>query len=62
VKISRSVYITNKMIASFSLGFRFMFISIPFAFYSVGYVALVVSTIIILMFLVSIDYLEPLGI
>lgn len=40
----------------FSLGFRFMFIALPFAFLSVGAVALVISTGVLLIFLYFYDY------
>lgn len=39
-----------------SLGFRFLFVSIPFAFYSLGPTALVVSTALMVVFLYSWDH------
>ena len=41
---------------SFSLGFRFMFVSIPFAFYAAGPEALLISTGLILLFLYQVDH------
>jgi hypothetical protein len=58
-KMSRGEYITKKMILSFSLGFRFMFISIPFVFYSSGCIALLIATVVIMAFLISMDRMEP---
>ena len=48
----------RNMLVSFSLGFRFMFVSIPFIFYKVGPIALIVVTGFMLMFLYSLDHLE----
>ena len=39
----------------FSFGFRFLFISIPFMFFNIGPLALVVSTFMLLVFLFVID-------
>jgi hypothetical protein len=41
---------------SFSLGFRFMFVSIPFAFYAAGPEALLIATGLILLFLYQVDH------
>jgi uncharacterized membrane protein len=44
--------------SSFSLGFRFLFVAIPFAFYSAGPIALMIATAVILLFLIVIDHVE----
>lgn len=46
------------MLSSFSLGFRFLFVSIPFAFYAAGPMALVIASAVILIFLYNIDHVE----
>lgn len=46
------------MSTCFSLGFRFLFVSIPFAFYSVGPIGLIVASAVILIFLFEIDHVE----
>ena len=46
------------MSSSFSLGFRFLFVAIPFAFYSAGPVALMIVSAVILLFLIEIDHVE----
>ena len=46
------------MSSSFSLGFRFLFVSIPFAFYSAGPIALIISSSVILLFLFDIDHVQ----
>ena len=46
------------MSSCFSLGFRFLFVSIPFAFYSAGPIALIVASAVILIFLFEIDHVE----
>ena len=45
------------LVVSFSLGFRFLFISIPFVLYVAGPEALVISTVGMLLFMVMWDYL-----
>lgn len=39
-----------------SLGFRFLFVSIPFAFYVSGPLALVIATAVIIVFSYNYDY------
>ena len=46
------------MSSSFSLGFPFLFVAIPFAFYSAGPIALMVVSAVILLFLIEIDHVE----
>lgn len=46
------------MSSSFSLGFRFLFVAIPFAFYSAGPIALMIVSAVILLFLLEIDHVE----
>lgn len=46
------------MLSAFSLGFRFLFVTIPFAFYSAGPIPLIVATFVILLFLYHIDHIE----
>jgi uncharacterized membrane protein len=46
------------MSSSFSLGFRFLFVAIPFAFYSAGPIALMIVSAVILLFLIEIDHVE----
>lgn len=46
------------MLSCFNLGFRFLFVSIPFAFYSVGPVALIITSAVMLVFLFDIDHVE----
>ena len=46
------------MLSSFSLGFRFLFVAIPFGFYSAGPLALIIATAVILIFLINIDHVE----
>jgi Protein of unknown function, DUF599 len=46
------------MSSSFSLGFRFLFVSIPFAFYAAGPVALIIASGVILIFLFDIDHVQ----
>ena len=46
------------MLSSFSLGFRLLFVSIPFAFYSAGPIALIIASSVILIFLYNIDHVE----
>lgn len=46
------------MSSSFNLGFRFLFVAIPFAFYSAGPLALIIATVVILVFLFDIDHIE----
>jgi len=46
----------RQMFSYFHFGFRFMFLSIPFIFYSVGPEALIITTIALLMFLYVYDY------
>jgi uncharacterized membrane protein len=46
------------MLSCFNLGFRFLFVSIPFAFYSAGPLALIISTAVMLVFLFDIDHVE----
>ena len=46
------------MSSSFSLDFRFLFVAIPFAFYSAGPVALMIVSAVILLFLIEIDHVE----
>jgi uncharacterized membrane protein len=50
----------NELLSStfkyFSFGFRFIFISIPFMFLNIGPVALVVTTFVLLVFLINIDH------
>ena len=46
------------MSTCFSLGFRFLFVSIPFAFYSAGPIALIVASAVMLIFLFEIDHVE----
>ena len=46
------------MLSSFSLGFRLLFVSIPFAFYSAGPIALIIASGVILIFLYNIDHVE----
>ena len=45
------------LVVSFSLGFRFLFISIPFVLYVAGPEALIISTVGMLMFMLGWDYL-----
>jgi len=40
----------------FNLGFRFMFVSLPFAFFTMGRIALLVATLCLLAFLYAFDY------
>ena len=42
--------LANKLIFHFSVAFRFMYASIPFAFLSVGPIALIVSTVVMMAF------------
>ena len=44
------------MLVSFSLGFRFLFMAMPFIFYSAGPIALVITATIMFCFLVCIDH------
>lgn len=46
------------MSSSFSLGFRFLFVSIPFAFYAAGPIALIIASGVILVFLFDIDHVQ----
>ena len=46
------------MMLSYTLGFRFLFLSIPFIFYSAGYLALILATAFILIFLYNVDHTE----
>lgn len=46
------------MLSSFSLGFRFLFVAIPFGFYSAGPLALIIASAVILIFLFNIDHVE----
>ncbi len=49
----------QSMTMFFSLGFRMMFISIPFAFYAAGPLALVTSAGCLMLFLPFYDYVKP---
>ena len=44
------------MLISFSLGFRFLFMAIPFIFYAAGAIPLVATTAVMICFLVFIDH------
>ena len=46
------------MLSSFSLGFRFLFVSIPFAFYAAGPTALIIASAVMLIFLYNSDHVE----
>jgi hypothetical protein len=47
------------MFVIFSLGFRFMFVAIPFAFYIIGPIALLIATAVILSFSYLHDFNFP---
>jgi uncharacterized membrane protein len=49
------------LLISFNLGFRFLFISIPYSFYAVGPIALIISTSVVLLFLMSLDHFDFLN-
>ena len=44
------------MLVSFSLGFRFLFMAMPFVFYVTGPTALIITSIVILFFMIFIDH------
>eukprot|EP01038_Epipyxis_sp_PR26KG_P006989 gene6989-9551_t len=46
----------TSLVLFYSLGFRFIFVAIPFAFYSMGPVALIIATIILMLFLAKYDF------
>jgi uncharacterized membrane protein len=56
--VAESRAMIKLMMISFSLGFRFLFVSIPYWFYAAGPVALIISTICVLGFLYNLDHLE----
>jgi Protein of unknown function, DUF599 len=49
----------GSMLWSFHFGFRFLYLTIPFAFYSAGPIALVICTFVIIWFLHLIDNVDP---
>lgn len=49
-------FLARNVIVYFSFAFRFLYISIPFAFYSLGSIALLISTVIMLVLEVMWDY------
>jgi uncharacterized membrane protein len=53
-----AVKMIKMMTIYFSFGFRLMFVSIPFAFYTAGPVALCISSLCLLLFLRSYDYMR----
>jgi uncharacterized membrane protein len=53
-----AVKMIKMMTIYFSFGFRLMFVSIPFAFYAAGPVALCISSLCLLLFLRSYDYMR----
>jgi Protein of unknown function, DUF599 len=48
----------GSMLWSFHFGFRFLYLSIPFAFFAAGPLALVISTFVVVFFLHMIDNVE----
>jgi uncharacterized membrane protein len=50
--------LSESMASSFSLGFRFLFMAIPFAFYSAGPIALMIVSAVILLFLIEKNHVE----
>ena len=44
------------MIISFSLGFRFLFMAMPFVFYAAGPISLVIAATVMIFFLIFIDH------
>ena len=54
--LEESKFMAHLMLFSFSLGFRFMYMSIPYMFYASGTIALLVSTAVMLLFLFSMDH------
>jgi uncharacterized membrane protein len=53
-----AVKMIKMMTIYFSFGFRLMFVSIPFAFYAAGPLALCISSLCLLLFLRSYDYMR----
>jgi len=56
VVIKKAEHLLQRMMLYFSLGFRFLFVSIPFAFYASGPLALVIATVTIVIFSYNYDY------
>eukprot|EP01040_Poterioochromonas_malhamensis_P003229 gene3229-3442_t len=54
LKICTNVAIMNFVM--FSLGFRFLFVAFPFAFYIMGPIGLIISTFCMFLFLIFFDY------
>lgn len=54
--VERMGSLANNMTYHFTLGFRFIFVSIPFALFAAGVTALLVSTVLLLVFLFDLDY------
>jgi uncharacterized membrane protein len=51
-----AIRLVKSMLICFSLGFRFLFVSIPYVFFNIGPLALIISTFMIMLFLYSIDH------
>jgi uncharacterized membrane protein len=49
-------HMAKRMVFHFSFGLRFMYISIPFAFLTVGPIALIIATVVILLFHIDNDF------
>lgn len=54
--VERMGSLANNMTYHFTLGFRFIFVSIPFALFSAGVTAMLISTVLLLAFLFDLDY------
>jgi hypothetical protein len=50
------MFVLNFNVVFCRLGFRFLFVAIPFAFYDIGPLALVIATFVILVFSIHHDY------
>jgi uncharacterized membrane protein len=48
----------NSMQKSFSMGFRFLFVMIPFIFFVAGPLPFILAAVVIFLFLIKIDYFE----
>ena len=54
--LEESKFMVHRMLTNFSLGFRFLYMAIPYVFYSSGSIALIVSTVLIFLFLLYLDH------
>lgn len=60
-RMSKIRQLATRMTTHFSFGFRFMYLSIPFAFMAAGPIALVVSTAVVFAFHIDNDYMSILN-